>query len=317
MQLQPLGRGGAPAQHLGHQRVREPVRAALDDHQSGLDRRCQPLLQLRRTASGHRGQQDRIDAVCRARVERGGRSEHGLGRVRQPVEPPFQHRAHPAGHRADAPRRTLLQPALRAEQPHDLGGEVRVAARAAVERLEETRRQHLAGELGHRGPQLVHRQAAEGQPPVGRDRGDAAGLGVAVGAEDEHRRRDVRAERRQQVQRRVVGPVQVVEDQQDRRHRLQRGRHRLHHQEASVVGGRRVGCGERLGPAEPSQELGPGPERRSAPVPRTRRPRHRDPVGPQPFGDLRRQARLADAGVAADQGGDSAPTLDRGRGGAQ
>ncbi|MFR9804340.1 hypothetical protein ACL02T_18930 [Pseudonocardia sp. RS010] len=68
----------------------------------------------------------------------------------------------------------------------------------------------------------------------------------------------MRPERREQAQRVRVRPQQVVEDEQDGRGRAQGRADGVEHEEAGQLGVA-VGHGERLGPAEPAQELGPRP----------------------------------------------------------
>ena len=111
--------------------------------------------------------------------------------------------------------------------PHDLLDEERVALRLAVERGDELRRPRLGAERRDELGDLAGREAVErhlGEHAVAPQRRDqlrqrvaVVDLGVAVGAE-EHRAPRLRRPHQvaHQLQRRAVGPLQVVEHEQQR-----------------------------------------------------------------------------------------------------
>ena len=129
--------------------------------------------------------------------------------------------------------RLAVQAALRAEQAHDLVDVERVALRGLVDRAHDavggTAARDALDELGD----VALAQPAQRQPlAVAVDVGNRAGhrrvqarLRFAVRADDEDRSvAQMDGEERQQQQRRLVGAVQVVEDQDERA--LRRGRAR-------------------------------------------------------------------------------------------
>ena len=296
--------GGAAARFqvrehgLGHQRVDEPALvpvAAVRFDQVGRHRRLQRSRDDVRPDGEQRGQRGlpELAAQHRGRLDRppGARGELGHAAA--------DDLAH--AHRDVAARRVVGQ------QPHDLPHEERVAAGAIV---------HLGGPvdlhtrrrrqpLGH-GPERQATEHAAPTLPLGRQVGeqtgqDRAGLRVAVGHHDGQRRRpELIGEEPQQPQRRVVGPVRVVEhDQQTRRpsRRQQNVDDRREQPEPSFLPGRRPVHRR----AQRAHHLRPGPEGwrpRALPAPspgrrQSRRARH-----------LRRrlgQPGLADPRLTAEQ----------------
>jgi hypothetical protein len=117
-----------------------------------------------------------------------------------------------------------------AQMPDDLLDEERVALGLAVQRVHERRLGAGHAERGHQLGDLGLGQAAELEmleqvlpPHVGdqlKQRVVGLELGVAIRAEQEHAARLRRADEvLEQLQRRPVGPVEVVEDEHERRRR--------------------------------------------------------------------------------------------------
>ena len=224
----------------------------------------------------------------------------------QPGQPPLQRVPH--GHR----RRR------RGAEPGELPDEERVAAGTPV----QPRRQLRVGRLpGDRGDDRRHAGRVE---PGQRQHGAAVGrrprqLGVPVGAEQQHPGvPQVGGGELDQPQRRLVGPLQVVDDQDQRAARGQPGerRHdRLGQPEPRISrrhrrGRRRcrgpldqVGGRPQLGARSPGrpQQLDPRPVRRHRrPVPADRGQHQRPALAGLP-GQLAEQRALADARLAGDE----------------
>ena len=303
VQVEALTSGGPEGDGVGDQRVREPVAPSVGHEQPLGEGGRQQLGQARGRDPGHGGEQDGVDARRGARVERGRAPQSGLGVGGQPVEPPLQHGADAAGHGA---RGRGLQGALGPQHPHDFGGEERVAAGPLVQCGRGRRGDRLAGEVEEGGPEVVQEEAAQQDPALRGEPGDGPGLGVAVGAQHDHRGdAEVGAEGVEQHERRVVGPVQVVEHEDDRRGGPQRARDGVEQQEAGELRLDLPGCGERRRAPQPVQQLDPGPVRRRTAVLAAGRPRHPDALGPQAARALGGEAGLADPGLAPDQRGEA------------
>ena len=166
-----------------------------------------------------------------------GRGEHPIGRVRQAVQAP-------ADHLLDALRNAqrsaaacgcgvlhaVVREHLLQQQAGDLADEQRVALGLLMDRVDPGGRQGSVASQTHHASRLGARQAGQAQAlEAGLARQFAQGrrqrmlarqLDVAVGDEHQHpARREARRQEFQQAQRRRVGPVQVVEHQQQRGHR--------------------------------------------------------------------------------------------------
>ena len=325
----PAGRQLVP-DRLAHERMRE---AEAIQHPGG-SHEARPLGSLEGVESGFEVDIDRVGqhvgVEVRARHRGGGKD---VGRpVWQPGEAPAHDVAHP---RSDLRARV----AVLAEAGEHLADEERVAlgdgAHAAGERrpppgMREDRGDVGLGERPELQPGDVRAPGQTGHDLA--EQGGAAGLGIAVGGDQEQPDRRVGAQHMaQQEQRQVVGPVQVVEDEQhgrrlagglqQRRGGLQRvqpldlgrggrrqcnsgqprvelrqqpnevarARPELDPQLVDGTGGdvRAQRLGERL--------RGSGGALVTAPV-----KHHPAPLARVP-GDLGRQPRLADAGLAADE----------------
>ena len=150
---------------------------------------------------------------------------------------------------------------------HDLLDEERVAVGLAVQRAHERLRGGRGGQLGHELRHLALRQAGELQPAQRAlaaqvadqlvQRVAVGDLALAVGADEQRPPRRGRAhEVAQQLQRRPVGPVQVVEHEHDRRLRADLADQRGHGvEEAEALG---VGLRRRTATA-PAWSAGGGP----------------------------------------------------------
>ena len=144
--------------------------------------------------------------------------EHAAGVVAEPLDAPADDLAHP-GRDQRARRRRVVGDAVGRQQPHELGHVERVAARAPVHGLGGRQ-----GGLG--GQQRAHGLRAEAgeldplDPRVALDLAQdlrERHLARRVGAGEQHARGRVGADDvRQQPQRGRVGPVQVVEHEQER-----------------------------------------------------------------------------------------------------
>jgi hypothetical protein len=287
-----VGRG------LPEQVVREPQPVGRTDQDPGPHRlideradvvpgRQHPAEHLRPDPRpAHRRDRDQLGA-------RGG----------QPSQPPLQRVPH-------GPRRRR-----RGAEPGQLPDEERVAAGTPV----QPRRQLGVGRLpGDRGDDRRHAGRVE---PGQRQHGAAVGrrprqLGVPVGAEQQHPCvPQVGGGELDQPQRRLVRPLQVVDDQDQRAARGQPGerrdhrlgqpeprisrRHRRRRRRPLDQVGRRPQLGAR-GPGRP-QQLDPRPVRRHRrPVPADRGQHQRPALAGLP-GQLAEQRTLADARLAGDE----------------
>ena len=218
------------------------------------------MRELQRTALA-REQQPRLEQLVEQRLDLGGRAA-GDARQQLGVDHQPEHggdrqqlvglRAQPRQPRADRVPDALRHRGVVVGQPaQDLLDEERVAAGARVHGAG-----HAGGGLGAEPggrelADLAGREPAQADPlgaavaPQVRQRGGerraAPDLRVAVGAEDEERRRPAAAQdEREQEQRRPVGPVQVVEDQHQRPPLGDAGQHVVDRREQPVPGARIV-----------------------------------------------------------------------------
>jgi hypothetical protein len=202
-------------QRLPDQVVREREPAGLPRHdEPGTDRPAQQPVHLGRRGRGARRQHVRVELLSEHR--RGGEQlHHRLREQRQPaahgVADPGRDRGDGAA-RAPQPRRLLHEERVAAGAPVDLGDHLRVglaARRAGDQRADLVAvqaGQRDRGRLGHqRQQQRLQRVPARFH------------LDVAVGADQQQPLEPgvLRGEL-QQPQRGAVGPVQVVEDDDDR-----------------------------------------------------------------------------------------------------
>ena len=155
----------------------------------------------------------------------GGQAQYLVRLLGQAVESTADDLAHALRDRHLAPRLVLAQAALGRHQPNHLADEERVAPGLVADRLGEVGRRPVdaGGELDEAGDPLraetVEGDAARAldRPQVGERLGErmmAPELDVAVGADDQQSGvREAPGDEAQQQQRRLVGPVQVVEDE--------------------------------------------------------------------------------------------------------
>lgn len=340
-------RAEALEQGVANERMRELVASGLargvDD--PAAQRHLEPIEYCARRLPEHAG--ERVQAELAA--DHGGRAERLQHEGLQRVQAPADRVAHAFGQRQRARRgRAVVQTSLGGEQLHELVDEERVAGARLVDGRDELRRDRralarakaprprlrqqtdvVAAEALERQARRGAREAAEG----GREIGARVRLGVAV--RGDRQQRDVRQRARdelQREQRRGVGPVQVVEHDDERtllRDRRQQRRERVEEPEASLVGvqlGRLRGRSERPGElwqqagdprgalgercaqrrgvgatAEHAPDLHPGPVRgRPAAVPAAA-PRPRGAARRGVLDELARERGLADAGLARQQ----------------
>ena len=320
-----LSRQQRRVRRLGDEGVTEPVapRGAVGDEQPVVDRLAQRLDDLL-LAERHGGGQDRR----RHLAPRGG------------------------GEADDRPRRRLQALEVREqrvlEQPGELGlvaqrrgdqllGEERVALRAGADRLDQLGAQRAVALAGDERRELVPRERSE----LHRERNPAA---PQPGGQPVHRvvlahrvlppRRDdehaavvdgVRQEG-EEVERRPVGPVQVLEHQHDRRGGAETLERRAHRLEQVQLRRARVpvrGRGERRAGQQARQLLQPVEGGRAAQRPERLDERevgqggsdevdapsreHGRAAPARPLRQLAGQPRLADAGGAGDQCGRAVP----------
>jgi hypothetical protein len=347
--VQPRAARGAEAlqQRVAHERVRELVAAGVA---AGVD---DPAAQRHLEPLEHRF--GRLAQHAREWVQAELAADHGGGTERfqhdrlQRVQAPADRVAHAIGQR----QRTVggaavVQASLRGEQLHELVDEERVARARLVHRRDEPRRDRLALAAAQpacarlcQQPDLVATQALERQPrrsagqsaERGREIGPRVRLGVAVGGDRQQRDVGQRAsDKLQRQQRRGIGPVQVVEDDDEGAllgDRRQQRDERVEEPEARLVGVELGGLGGRaerprqLGqqardpgralaerdaqclrvgaPPDRAPDLHPGPVRRCAtPVPAAA-PGPLRPAGGDVLDELARQRGLADARLSRQQ----------------
>ena len=229
--------GEAVVERRAHQRVGEGVAADA-------------AVDLAQHAGAHRLVERRDEVVPRQRPERLEQPEVDLApdhrrdldrlarRRRQPPQPPRGDPAHALGHPGLLEVDDALEAALRVAQvAQDLLDEERVALGLAVQRRHEVRGGRAAPWACDQLPDLAGVEALERdvrEAVLAPQRGDQLRqrvplleLRVAVGAEEHRAPRLGRAhEVAQQLHGRAVGPVQVVEDEQQRRARGQLGQQR-------------------------------------------------------------------------------------------
>ncbi len=266
-----------------------------------------------------------------------GRDAQGASRrLRQAVEPAVDHRAHPQGHvGAGRGHQRLVRAAwVRFDEvAYELLDEERVAAGAPVDGRHKLGRRRRAEPGRGQGTRLHLGQAGEHralEPPLAPQVAEqrvqrGIGLGALVAQRAGHEQRVSRQcpdGVREHSERRAVGQVQVLHDQQDGRlprGGCDRGGHRLEQAVASVarLALRRRGVGVELGQQasqlaghprgkrargggdEGPERLAEGRERRHALLDAAAG-EHRGAGGAHLFGKLGEQPRLAAAGLAVD-----------------
>ncbi|BCJ55491.1 hypothetical protein Asp14428_69660 [Actinoplanes sp. NBRC 14428] len=206
-----LGGQDLVLEHLGDHPVPQPVAVRCAGHEPVRDRGPDRLDQLRLGQRQHPRQQgvlDRLDA-------RGHRVHHVVGVLRQLVDP---------GQEDLAQRVGQLHPAV-AQVPGELLGHERVAAAALEDPVRVLGRDVVAGDRADQlgGRVLVERgqvDDAYGPQPaqLRQDPPQRVGAVQGLGADrGQHRQADL-AEAREQVEQHLpgaaVGPLEVVEDQQ-------------------------------------------------------------------------------------------------------
>jgi hypothetical protein len=359
----PLAGRQPPVQQVAHDRVVEGVAAGPLLQQPGRHGGVQGRQQVVVAELDHPGQQGQVGLVA----DHGGGAEHVLDRPAQAGQALADGPADALGHvvdgraggrRGDVP---AVQGARLHQVPEQLADQEGVAGGALAEHVGQGRRPRAGrpgGGGGGQGGDLTGVQAVQGQQlrPGGADQvaegggqpGPGDALVVPVGQDDEQPGRPVAlGQAAQQHQAGLVGPVQVVDQQQQRAadgDRLQQPGERLEQEVLLVLrvdgGGRRQGgqAPGQLGP-EPEQLRGPGAEQGPQPFRRVagqvapdRLPQrqvgdaqvlvaasgqdHR-PVGLGQGGQFGDQPGLADAGLAGHQHGPAAAAPGVGQGGAQ
>ena len=257
-------------------------------------------VDLAQHARAHRLVERRDEVVARQRAERLEQAEVELApdhrrRPRRPRAPDAGSRRRrevtsrtPSGTPAVVEIDAALERAGRVAQvAHDLLDEERVALGLAVQRRDEVRRGASAPSIaasarrprrarGRRASTRVKLSSRRSEAISSRQRVAALELGVAVGAE-EHRAARLRRshEMAQELQRRAVGPVQVVEDEQQRGAAGELGEQRRERVEQALATSRRRRPRRRHGPgraARPSsgssaaRSAARGPSRCAGPV---------------------------------------------------
>ena len=261
-------------------------------------------------------------------------------RRRQPRDPPRRDLAHAGG---DARVLEVAAEAARAlaQVADDLLDEERVALGLGVQRGDELGRGRLGPERGHQLADLRLREAAQrhlGEHRLAPQRGDdgrervvVGELAGAVGAEEHRAPRLRRADQvADELQRRAVGPLQVVEHEQQRgagrdlrqqrgerveqamalgaafgaAHRRRAGRRAELGQQRGEVGGARPEplrrAGQRRAARPAAQHLEHGPVGAGAGLVEAA-VEHDRAVAVDLARELRRHARLADPGLARDE----------------
>ncbi len=336
----PLGaqrRGHLVDQYPPDDRVREGVAvAAFHLDEDAIANGARQVVGRRRLGP-HFGEQAGIDGVAEERRD----GERRAAAVAEPAEPARNHLAHAVRHpaRVEVGRGIVLA----RQQLDDLADEERIAVGLAMERLAE--RDRVAARADGREPVgTVRRQEPAEHEAAGRrfahdvrerlrERRIMPDLGVAVGGDDQDPRvHQLGRDELEELQRRAIGPVHVVEDDHepgrlgDRREEtaheieepkpgairfrvlaVRQARQALaeHGEDVRELAGPRLGSRRdlrvsRLG--EPAPERGvPRPERRGRPI---------LPATPPPDGNVARrrvlrerpsQARLADSRLAGEQ----------------
>ena len=248
---------------------------------------------------------DQVEVERLARDRRGfGRRAPLLGQLRGADEDGVAHRVRDRDLAAAIELEALRALLQRAADPHrgrQLLDEERGPLRGLVDRADQRRRgrpvQHHGEQLGHVGAsQRPERELVElaGAPQLVAQPPDAVVARQSVGAVDgEHQHRqlgDRLGQRREQLEGRLVGPVQVVEHEHDRlfaREVRQRAADRLHQRRLVGLGG---------GRSELGQDHRQVRQQRPGPVERAR-------VGAQPRAQRRDDGAV---GSGADRAGDAA-----------
>ena len=240
---------------LADERVAEAVRALgrRDEHLVG-DRLARALHQLGRAQPG-----DRLEQPVRDRaVEHGGGADDGLRGGGEPLD---------AGEQRVA-QRLGQQPAVAVLGVREqLLGEQRVALRAAEEPLGQLVRGRLLQDARELRGDLVAVEALERDPldaggalQLGQQRAQRVAPVQLVGAvgDDEAERLLARAahEEREEVARRAVGPVDVLERQQHRAGASELLEQRQHRLEQAALAGARLLVGACADAAQLGQQVG-------------------------------------------------------------
>jgi hypothetical protein len=244
----PLPGGELLVQGLVDERVGEPE-PARSPLQLGHEPRVHGLLEgVEDDARRHAGDPGDHIQVEVASLDR-CRGQARVGGLREPVEPPADHMAYPFGNtRSLEPAR--LQAMLGGQQADQLADEVGIALGLVVDGGDEVGRRIGPGHPGDeaadvaaveagqrqvhgcRLPEQLGQGAAQRMPPID--------LHVAVGADDQQARvGQLPGDKAEQQQARPVGPVQVVEDEDQpttRGRRVQAGGHGVEQAEPGHLG---------------------------------------------------------------------------------
>ena len=252
-------------ERLAHERVRERVAAGGLDDEPRLERLLERDDHLVLVAVSHRPQRREVELAA----EHGGVGERRPAPFREPREAPQQHLPHALGH-ADLVGGQGLRPAAGLEQvPHDLLDEEGVAVGLGADRADQCRRRLVPGLVGDQrgdGRLVEAGERDDLEQPVAPQVGEQLAelgrrLALALRADDQQRRLVLGAQDvAQELERRTVGPVQVVEHEQDRRAGsgvAQEPRDGLEHEVAPCLGilRRRARRGIALEPGDQLREL--------------------------------------------------------------
>jgi hypothetical protein len=185
------------------------------------------LQQPRRIQTGGRLQGRQLEVAA----EDGGDLQDRLAAVGEPAEPLGHHRPDPlrqAGRQHQRTGPSGVERALAGQQTDDLGDKERVAVGLSVHRRRQRWGRRYPGDQGDEAGHFPLVQSAQQQPAVVLPAGQVGqgrqqwvppvDLGVPVDAHYQQpgALQQLPAEKAQQGQRRRIGPVQVVEDQQQR-----------------------------------------------------------------------------------------------------
>ncbi len=218
----PLARDAVVDGFVG-ERVRECGAGVGPDEQSGSDQHGEVGVERLRIVDDRRE-----DRTLDGRARHGGRFEHGPFRRGERVHAREQELLH----RLRNGRLGDVRIARRSEPSHDLLDEEGIPAGSRGDARRVRRRHRVAGERSHEPHRFVGIERRQGDPlerlrkPV-----DVRGLGPTRHDEEERRGlRRLAGDRGQQVERRRVGPVEILEHDDDR----PRGREALEESPARV-----------------------------------------------------------------------------------
>jgi hypothetical protein len=229
VQAHPAGGGQPLVEHLADQRMGEAPAAEAAGDLGDHPRRLRLLEQLEQAVAAQAA--GRLQgAQLELAAEDGGGLQHPVAAVGEAAEPLGDHRPdtlREAGRQRRRARPGVAEPALAGEQADHLGHEERVAVGLPVHGGRQPRRRLDAADQGDEAGDVALVQTAQQHPAVApaagqvgegrQQRMPAVHLGMPVGAE--HQRAgalEVLAHEPQRRQRGRVGPVEVVEDQQQR-----------------------------------------------------------------------------------------------------